>query len=78
MDGPGMWNWKCDDTDSEQNICGGWHGVDCNEDKIVVSINMWGGRLGGTLSTFIGQLTSLTFLAINVNHIEGYIPTELG
>jgi hypothetical protein len=76
MDGSGMWNWKCDGT--EDNVCGGWHGVDCSEDKIVVSVNMWGGRLGGTLSTHIGQLTTLTFFAMNVNRIKGTIPTELG
>jgi hypothetical protein len=54
-----------------------WYGVECDERKSVVGLNLANNGLGGLLSSSIGELSSLKTLDISDNDIKGSIPKEL-
>ena len=54
-----------------------WYGVECDERKSVVGLNLANNGLGGLLSSSIGDLNSLKTLDISDNGVKGSIPKEL-
>uniref|UniRef100_J3N1U9 non-specific serine/threonine protein kinase n=1 Tax=Oryza brachyantha TaxID=4533 RepID=J3N1U9_ORYBR len=55
-----------------------WAGVRCSHGGHVVSLNIRGLGLAGTISPLIGNLTSLRVLDLSDNKLEGEIPASLG
>ena len=54
-----------------------WYGVECDENRVVIGLNLANNGLGGLLSSSIGELSSLKTLDISDNDIKGSIPKEL-
>jgi Leucine-rich repeat (LRR) protein len=57
-----------------------WKGVELwmAGEQRVASLNLHLNNLSGTIPTEIGNLSSLSFLALGANNLNGAIPTELG
>ena len=81
MEGPFLSSWLCDDSGYPVNgntgLCS-WGSVTCDLDGYVVSIYQYGKQITGTLSTYIGQVTTLTTLVLDKNQLVGTLPTEIG
>ncbi|XP_071735217.1 uncharacterized protein [Rutidosis leptorrhynchoides] len=54
-----------------------WYGVTCDTKRHVISLDLSGLNLTGTLSPAIGNLNNLVNFTISVNNIIGPIPPEL-
>jgi len=54
-----------------------WKGVDCNDNEIVLEINLAGRKLTGSLSDIIGKLHELKFLDLSNNELKGSVPAKL-
>ena len=54
-----------------------WYGVECDENRVVIGLNLANNGLDGLLSSSIGELSSLKTLDISDNDIKGSIPKEL-
>ncbi|XP_022134805.1 putative leucine-rich repeat receptor-like serine/threonine-protein kinase At2g24130 [Momordica charantia] len=68
-------NWS---VNSQLHFCN-WTGVKCNNSTHqVISIDLSGMSLGGTISPSLSNLSSLTTLDLSGNFFEGQIPMELG
>lgn len=66
--------WRPEDPDP----CG-WKGVTCDpKSKRVTSLSLSNHRLSGPISSDIGKLENLQFLALYDNNFYGNIPPELG
>eukprot|EP00588_Corethron_pennatum_P000257 CAMPEP_0194301030 /NCGR_PEP_ID=MMETSP0169-20130528/61578_1 /TAXON_ID=218684 /ORGANISM="Corethron pennatum, Strain L29A3" /LENGTH=998 /DNA_ID=CAMNT_0039051253 /DNA_START=940 /DNA_END=3933 /DNA_ORIENTATION=- len=63
--------------DTEQNYCE-WRYVTCNDDKKITRIELSGKGLSGSISAYIGNLTSLETLDLSNNEIKGTLPEVLG
>jgi len=63
-------NWLTGPVDS-------WFGIDVNG-GLVTSIHLIDNNLVGTITSELGQLTSLTSLYLDQNQLTGEIPSELG
>ncbi len=55
-----------------------WQGVIINRNGCVVTLNMQGSNLSGTLPSVLGNLNQLRVLNLNNNQLSGSIPSELG
>ncbi|XP_022988545.1 putative leucine-rich repeat receptor-like serine/threonine-protein kinase At2g24130 [Cucurbita maxima] len=68
-------NWS---LDSKLHLCN-WTGIECsNRTHQVVSIILSASSIGGTISPFLSNLSSLEILDLSENFFEGQIPKELG
>ena len=56
----------------------GWHGVTLNEEGRVVHLEVLHNNLTGHLSSQLGRLTELEYLALTGNRLGGSIPASLG
>ncbi|KAL3651000.1 LRR receptor-like serine/threonine-protein kinase FEI 2 [Castilleja foliolosa] len=66
--------WRPEDEDP----CG-WKGVKCDfKSKRVTALSLPNHKLSGPISSEIGKLESLQFLALHDNNLYGTIPSELG
>jgi hypothetical protein len=74
-----IYDWGCDIKTGQplKDICN-WSRVDCDAKKRVIHINLQSTKLSGTIPSAIGQIISLSYLALNMNKLTGLIPTELG
>ncbi len=54
-----------------------WYGVECSEGT-VVSLDLTGNRLTGSIPAELGNLANLELLELNFNELVGSIPSELG
>ena len=81
LDGPSISSWTCDKNgypfDGNNGLCR-WQTVTCDTDGYVTSIFHYGKQLSGTLSTHIGQITTLSILVFDKNKLQGTLPTEIG
>ncbi|KAM3373972.1 putative receptor-like protein kinase [Capsicum galapagoense] len=67
-----------DSWNATLNVCQ-WPGVTCgNRHQRVISLDLKGHRLAGTVSPSIGNLSFLRILDISDNSFHGLIPPELG
>ncbi|KAL8108252.1 hypothetical protein AgCh_024630 [Apium graveolens] len=56
-----------------------WTGIKCQpSSKQVVSISLVEMKLEGSVSPFLGNLTSLQVLDLTLNSFSGHIPSQLG
>ncbi|KAK1744100.1 leucine-rich repeat domain-containing protein [Skeletonema marinoi] len=55
-----------------------WHGVTCNEDNRVKTLELSNNGLSGRLRESIGNLTTIKVLDLSDNDIKGSIPKEVG
>ncbi|KAJ7552352.1 hypothetical protein O6H91_06G051800 [Diphasiastrum complanatum] len=55
-----------------------WTGIACDERSNVVSLELAGMNLTGTISTHIGHLQSLLNVSLEMNNLTGTLPQELG
>lgn len=68
-------NWS---SNSNLHFCD-WTGIECNNlTHQVISINLAGKSIRGTISPFLSNLSSLMILDLAGNFFEGQIPKELG
>ena len=66
-------NWK-DDNEA----LGDWYGVTTDSSGRVVTLNLAGNNLSGSLPAALGNLSNLQFLHLSANELSGSIPAELG
>lgn len=66
-------NW----SSSPNGLICNWAGVSCNSNQRVMSLNLSGYNLVGTIAPHLGNLTFLTSLDISYNNFSGSIPKEL-
>ncbi|GAB2299356.1 Probable leucine-rich repeat receptor-like protein kinase imk3 [Dionaea muscipula] len=65
-------------NDSGSGACsGGWAGIKCAQGQVIVIQLPWK-RLGGRITSKIGQLQALRKLSLHDNRIGGSIPSSLG
>ena len=72
--------WTCNGSVPVTPVCN-WDKVFCDVNGSVTQIwlnNVANYSITGTLSTFIGQLTSLRQLSVDFSDLRGTIPTEIG
>ncbi|TXG48402.1 hypothetical protein EZV62_027696 [Acer yangbiense] len=63
--------------ETNKNLCA-WRGITCDHDSVhVVSLNLSGSSLGGSISPSLGLLKNLTHLDLSNNNLMGPIPTTL-
>ncbi|KAK9077037.1 hypothetical protein SSX86_005372 [Deinandra increscens subsp. villosa] len=66
---------------SAQNIvspCNNWHGVSCNENGSVISLNLSSSGLNGTLDHFsFSSFPNLDYFELSLNNFYGIIPSEI-
>ena len=62
---------------SKEPVCS-WHGIVCNSDNVVVSIDLTKNNLSGSLPSAIGLLDTLVGLSLESNSLTSTIPTDLG
>lgn len=55
-----------------------WPGVACTDDGHVMSLNVSGLGLTGTVSAAVGNLTYLEYLVLEKNQLSGRIPASIG
>jgi len=55
-----------------------WHGVICNQDKVVTSITLSSNKLSGNIPTQISKLVGLENLQLGNNNLVNAIPREIG
>ena len=81
MEGLTLSNWVCDESgypiDGNSGLCT-WGYVSCDSNGLIVSINQYGKQITGTISSYIGQVTTLTTLIFDKNHLAGSLPSEIG
>jgi len=65
-------NWLSDKPVAE------WHGVRADRDGVVVSLDLSGNGLQGTLPSLLHQMPRLRYLDLGDNRLSGPIPSELG
>ena len=58
--------WKDDEYEDHCK----WHGVTCDNDKLVTELRLESNRLAGTLSTRIGDLSYLQVLDLSDNNLQ--------
>ena len=80
--GQGVFDWTCDfavglPTATSKPVCK-WNLIECDPNGMVTSINMYGQKLTGSLSSYIGLLTDLITLVFNKNTLTGTVPSEVG
>ena len=80
--GQGVIDWTCDEatglpTATSKPVCK-WNLIECDPNGMVTSINMYGQKLSGSLSSYIGLLTDLITLVFNKNTLTGTVPSEVG
>ncbi|MBL7958918.1 immunoglobulin domain-containing protein [bacterium] len=73
--GGGAWtnntNWK------SVNPVGTWNGVTVSNGR-VITVNLSGNNLTGTIPSSIGNMTNLTQLQLFGNHLTGSVPPQIG
>lgn len=69
-------SWTCTNNIPDTSICQ-WDNVGCNDNEIQ-HIDLFGVGLTGTISSAIGELTSLAFIDLSENSLHGTIPESLG
>ncbi|KEH27856.1 probable LRR receptor-like serine/threonine-protein kinase At3g47570 isoform X2 [Medicago truncatula] len=70
-------NGVLDSWNSSTHFCN-WHGITCSPmHQRVIELNLQGYELHGSISTHIGNLSSLISLSIGYNNLEGNIPKEV-
>jgi hypothetical protein len=74
----GVQGWNC--SAQSANICTGpiWTGVTCDLNLNIVSIDIAGLGIQGTISSSLSGLTSLYYLGLNDNDLTGTLPAALG
>eukprot|EP00850_Spirogloea_muscicola_P023733 SM000384S14656 [mRNA] locus=s384:7020:12260:+ [translate_table: standard] len=60
------------------NPCAGWFGITCNAAGRVITLQLPGQKLTGTMPSSLGNLTSLTTLHLYNNNLSGSIPSTFG
>ncbi|CAO2820188.1 unnamed protein product [Amaranthus hypochondriacus] len=61
---------------SNNDPCGNWLGIICNDNKQVIGINLPNRDLNGTLSPSLGMLQSLEKIILHNNNINGQVPSN--
>jgi len=72
-DGPN-WNNSWNLNEPIQN----WNGVGLNNDGCVISINLSGVGLNGSIPAALGSISNLTIINFRLNQLNGSIPAALG
>lgn len=62
---------------NEQHECD-WFGIQCDDEDKVISVQLWGNDLHGTIPNEISKLTEVESLALGTNFIRGTIPSSIG
>jgi hypothetical protein len=72
------WNWAWKDGwGTTESYCT-WHGVTCDEEHNVVSLQLSHNHLNGTLPSRWSDLSHLEWLDLHANDLIGPIPPEIG
>ncbi|CAA6827448.1 MAG: Adenylate cyclase (EC [uncultured Sulfurovum sp.] len=69
--------WTNDSNWTTLSPVSDWNGISVSSGAVTV-INLYANNLAGTLSSELGDLSSLGHLAVQTNNLTGSIPVELG
>ena len=70
--------WEQNQNWAKGDPCGNrWYGVKCDDAGDIISLNLQGNKLIGTIPSSIGLVTTLRFLSLTQNRISGTIPASL-
>lgn len=72
-------NWEKRDVTFYTDPClNSWYGVICDDDGLIVGVNLSDNNLTGTVPPDIGNMTSLRHLDLHDNVLHGELPDTLG
>ena len=77
VSGGGNGVWECNRAGSPVSNPCSWFGVSCTNNEIT-GISLYGQGIGGTLPASIGEMTTLSVLALHFNSLRGTLPPSLG
>lgn len=71
-------NWTDNTNWGSDEPLGDWYGVDTDSDEKIISLELYGNSLSGTIPESIGNLESLNYLSLGNNSLTGEIPESMG
>jgi hypothetical protein len=76
--GCGGQNWTKSTNWGSERPLKEWHGVICNTEGAITTINLGSNKLTGCIPTSLGNLQELGYLSLHNNQLTGAIPASLG